>query len=79
MYILIIHTNRLRRYKYILYARLKLPECIKSIESASQLVGCLRYVGFCRTSTCRLLTKRWFRRVGDSTCRNPPGHSLIGF
>jgi hypothetical protein len=35
MYILIIHTNGLRRYKYILYARLKLPECIKSIESVS--------------------------------------------
>jgi hypothetical protein len=35
MYILIIHTNGLRRYKYILYVRPKLPECIKSIESVS--------------------------------------------
>jgi uncharacterized membrane protein YhaH (DUF805 family) len=50
-YILIIHMNRLRRYIYILYACLKLPECIKSIESVSQLVACLRYLGFSRMST----------------------------
>jgi hypothetical protein len=37
MYILIIHTNGLRRYKYVYctHARLKLPECIKSNESVS--------------------------------------------
>jgi hypothetical protein len=71
MYILIIHTNRLRRYKYILYARLKLPECIKSIESVSHnwSVACAMWVFAVRQNfpaECRLLAKRWFRRLGDS-------------
>jgi hypothetical protein len=35
MYILIINTNGLRRYKYILYVRPNLPECLKSVESES--------------------------------------------
>jgi hypothetical protein len=35
MYILIIHTNGLRRYKYMLYVHPKLPDCMKSIESVS--------------------------------------------
>jgi hypothetical protein len=72
MYILIIHTNGLRRYKYILHTHVlnyqNVLNPLKAYHTTGRLLalcGFLPYVKISRP-TCRLLAKRWFRRLGDS-------------